>query len=231
LAVAMNLASPAKADIFYTYGAATVIPNPGIPGEGNVLQITSDVAATGYGGIVYDASGNPFAVNQLTTLSALYQMTEGTFGGGAPRFSLFDTTNNTNNGAYIYWGTPIGGGSFSDPNAGSFTSTGNLADLSSSDVRVYVNGFGGQNTPNTGETWSQFVNDQGNTQIAYVTLDLDGGFTGTQQMITDEFTVNDAVYEAGPDPQPTPEPASVVLLGLCGLSLLGFRSVRSVIGR
>jgi PEP-CTERM motif len=221
IAASMALIGSAQAGpLFNLYGASVVIPNPGIPGEGNVLQVTSDPAGTGYGGMYYDATSSALTVGTLLNVSALYQMTEGTFGNGAPRFSLIDTTSNTNNEAYIYWGTPTGGGSFTDPHPGTWASTGNLASLASSDVRVYVNGFGGQNTPNTGETWAQFVAAQASTQIAYVSLDLDGGFTSAQQMITDEFTVNNAVYEAGPD---APEPGTLTLVclgiaGLCGYS-------------
>jgi hypothetical protein len=176
----------------------------------------------------YDATGDGLKLAMLTKLSALYEMTQGTFGGGAPRFTLFDThldkTGNNDQSAYVYWGTPTGGGSFADPHPGTYASTGNYADLTSPDVRVYVNGFGGQFTSNTGETWSKFVADLGTTAVQFVTLDLDGGFTGKQQMITDEFRVNNNVYEAGPDPtSATPEPAT---LSMVAVALAGFAGYR-----
>lgn len=207
LALAAIGAPYAYADNFGTYGDVSV-ENAGPP---TVYQLTSDTSGVGYAGI-YDLITGMLTVSQLVDLEANYEMTAATFGGGAPRFSIGDTTNNTNNEAYIYWGTPTGGGSFSDPNAGSGTlnGTGNYADLASADIRVYVNGFDGINTPNTGITWAQFVAEAGSTDIGFISLDLDGGFTGTQQMLVDSFTVNGAVLSN--QAPPVPEPSAVILL-------------------
>jgi hypothetical protein len=140
-------------------------------------------------------------------------MTQGTFGGGSPRFSLIDSSNNE---AWIYFGTPLGGGSFSDPLGGAYGSTGNYANLLSLDVRVYSNGFGGLNSPNTGMTWAQFVAATGGTQIGFVSLDLDGGWLATQQMQVNNFQINGTTY----NPTSVPEPASMFLLG-SGLVVVG----------
>lgn len=233
-AVLLIWASPqASADSFAfagTYGQASIV-SPGPGGAAAVWQLTSDTTAPnpGYGGLYVTPTGT-FTVNDLTTLSADYVMTEGAFGGGAPRFSLIDTTSNTYNEAYIYWGTPAGGGTFTDPNSGSMVlnSTGNYADLSSSNVRIEVNGFGGLSTgpnPNNFLTWNQFVTEAGNVGIGYITLDLDGGFTGTQQMDVANFQVNGQVFNPN-----VPEPASLVLFGMglaCVASALGSRRSRS----
>jgi hypothetical protein len=168
-------------------------------------------------------------VDELTQLSADYLMTQGTFGGGAPRFSIWDSTDQHE--AWIYWGTPLGGGTFSDPNS-AWGNTGNYADLSSADIRVYSNGFGGLNTSNTGTTWADFIAAVSGTQISGISLDLDGGWGagGTQQMFVDNFTVNGDVFDAQA-PAATPEPGTAGLLAVAGGLLFAgarrFRSVRS----
>jgi hypothetical protein len=224
LAACLTLTASAHAGVFKLYsGGDNVVVNTGPLSDPIVFQLTSDTSPgqPGYGGMEYDARGDGLKLSQLTTLSALYQMTTGTFGGGSPRFTLFDNTSNPNNAAYIYWGTPLGGGTFSHPHPGTFGTTGNLADTSSSDIRVYVNGFGGQNTPNTGEIFGQFVAALGNTTISFITLDLDSGWLSKQQMFTDNFKVNGAVFNAAS----TPEPASLTLLslGFAGLAGYGMR--------
>jgi hypothetical protein len=141
-------------------------------------------------------------------------------GGGSPHFTLFDDAFNT---AYIYFGTPVGGGTFSNPNANNtFASTGNYASLSSSDIRVYSNGFGGDNNPNTGVTFQDFVTDVGLTDISFITLDLDSGsFTSAQEMLVSSFTVNNEVDTASPSPA-VPEPLTLSMFGagLAGLAAM-----------
>jgi hypothetical protein len=203
----------ARADSLGMYGDVAVTPNG--------FQLTSDTAGPGYAGI-YDAISGSLTPTTLTQLNADYEMLMGTFHGGAPRFSIIDTTNNTRNEAYVYFGTPLGGGSFSDPATGS---TGNYANLLSSDVRVYNNGFGGLGNGNTGQTWADFVASVPNIQIGYITIDLDGGWAGTQQMLVHNFTVNGQTF-ASPVPLPKSVWAGFALLGMLGVFKVG-RSMRS----
>lgn len=205
--VAALATPPARADIFGTYGDTTVVS----AGPPTVYQLTSDPTGLGYAGI-YDQITGSLDVSQLVDLEASYEMTSGTFGNGAPRFSLIDTTNNAYNEAYVYWGTPNGSGGFTDPNLGStsLNSTTNYADLASADLRVQVNGFGGLNSGYTYLTWNQFVAEAGNVDIGYISLDLDGGYSATQAMMVSNFTVNGVVVSN--ETASTPEPSALVLL-------------------
>jgi hypothetical protein len=207
----------ASADVFGSYTCDPTFTTCAgtVPVSGGNFDLVSNNTTTGAAGLYLQITGT-LALNQLLTLSASYDMTTGSFGGGAPRFSIYDTTTNSNNGAYVYWGTPSG---FSNPNAnGTFASTGNYADLSSPDLRVYVNGFGGQNTPNTGESWSTFVGALGSTDISYIYLDIDAGtFSGAQELLVSNFTVNGEVDAPASS---VPEPGTLALFGL-GIVTLG----------
>lgn len=212
----------ASAEPFGSYGDVSVV-SPGIGSDAEAFQLTStpDGSDYGYAGLYWTAPAGT-TLDDITTLSAIYQMTVGTFNGGAPRFSIIDTTNNTYNEAYVYWGTPQTNGTFTDPAAGSPGNTGNYADPSSSDLRVEVNGFGGTETGYTYLTWSQFLALDGNVDVGYVSLDLDGGWsepdTG-QQMLVNDFTVNG-------DELLAPEPGTFVLLG-AGIGLIALARKRS----
>lgn len=226
----LSIPAISQADTFSTYGDTTVV-SPGDGADPTAFQLTSGTIPypdpTSYAGL-QDQITSVLDVANLTTLSADYKMTVGTFGGGAPRFTLFDPSFNS---AYVYWGTPTGGGGFSDPNAGGWANTGNYASLASPDVRVYVNGFGGINQPNTGVTWQQFVTEAGSIDLSYVTLDLDGGFSGPngQQMLTDNFTVNADVFDA---PAAVPEPATwaMLILGFLGVGAMVRKARRDMRG-
>lgn len=203
-----------------TYGDTTVVTGPdGHP----AWQLSSTSSGVGYSG-VYDTITGPLTPATLTQLSASYVMTTGTFGGGAPRFSIIDTTSNTNNEAYVYFGTPTVGGTFTDPNSGNtnYANTGNYASLASPDVRVYSNGFGGFGNGNVGQTWAQFLADPGvaGTQIGFISLDLDGGFTGDQVMDVGSFSVNVATYVPAAT---VPDAMSTLWLALPLVGMMLFR--------
>lgn len=146
--------------------------------------------------------------------------------------SIIDTSTNNNNEAYVYWGTPQGGGSFTDPNSvkSTYANTGNYANLASMDVRMQNNGFGGGSTGESYETWNQFVAMDGGVQIGYITIDLDGGFTGNQVMDTTDFDINNTVYTPTITPTvPEPRAGGLVLVGallLAGIAFCRFRSAR-----
>jgi hypothetical protein len=107
MTISLGATVPASATtVSGTYGDVVI--------QSNGFLVTSDTTGTGYGGLYFQYS-TPILLNSITQLSADYQMTMGTFGGGAPRFTLFDSGGNS---AYIYFGTPLGGQGFADPNLG-----------------------------------------------------------------------------------------------------------------
>src|ERR1700722_16125340 len=87
-------ASLCAADSIGTYGDTTVVTGP----DGNpAWQLSStSTGLNGYSG-VYVTITTPLTPATLDELSADYVMETGTFGGGAPRFSIVDTTSNAYN--------------------------------------------------------------------------------------------------------------------------------------
>ena len=213
LATAAFVAVPAGAQVTTgQYGDVQIVT---APGNKPAFQLTSDTnAAEPYGGIYFGFQPT-LTLSSLTQLSADYQQTIGSFGGGSPRFTLLDEMGG---GAYVYFGTPNGNGTFSDPFAGAEGTTGNYADLNSTDARVELNGFGGVATGFPPITFAQAVAQVGSTGIRYVTLDVDGGFTGTQRVLVTKFTVNDNVL-APPAVAAVPEPATwAMMIGGFGIA-------------
>jgi len=206
---------PSEAATFGTYG--------GTFNNGTAFDLTSNNSAP-YSGM-YIIPGGSLTLAGITQLSANYNMLGGSFGGGAPRFGIADSNDNQ---IWAYWGAPLGGGSFTNPNPnGAFASTGNFANLSSSDLRFYSNGFGGLNSPNTGKTWSELLSAVGNTVVAYIVLDLDGGWSaGDQHMLVNNFAVNGDVFAAAGAETPLPAALPLFTSGLGALGLLVWRRKR-----
>lgn len=198
--------TPANAGTILTYGDVT----SGSSG----YTITSDPsAAPGYGGIYYDFSNGTTTLSEISDISAVYKFLEGTIGPGAPRFSIGDTTTNTNNEAYIYFGTPTGTGSFTDSDPTTQKSTGNV--VTDPDLRVQINGFNGDTTGASYITFADFLQRDGSAAISFVSLDLDAGFAGSQQLQVSDFTVTAGV--------PEPSTWAMMIFGFCGLGFMAYR--------
>ena len=165
---------------------------------------------------MYIIPGGSLTLAGITQLSANYNMLGGSFGGGSPRFGIADSNDNQ---IWAYWGTPLGGGSFSNPNPNNtFASTGNFADLASTDVRFY--------SGNTGMTWSELLTAVGDMVVAYIVLDLDGGWKGDQHMLVNNFAVNGDVFAAAGAETPLPAALPLFTSGLGALGLLVWRRKR-----
>ncbi len=222
-AIAGSLALPAVS-VAGQYGDVQVV-NAG-PASESVFQLTSSTSpGPGWAGVYQDFTAAPIAVNTITTLSTDYKMATGPFFGGAPRFSLVDSSNNE---AWIYFGAPQTDGSYTDANGGAWGTTGNYADGTSLDLRVQSNGFGGYNSGYPPITWADFLSHVGSTGVYFVSLDLDGGWgTGEagQRLLVNNFRVNDSVMSPGGSGVAVPEPAGWALM------ILGFGGVGAALRR
>lgn len=185
------------------------------------LLTSSTTAGVGYSGVYWTAPGG-FTLSSLTTLSADFDFLTGSAGGGAPRFSLIDPSNNE---AYLYWGTNASSCGGAATPAG-WSNTGNLA--AGTGLYVASNGFGGDHNPNTCVAFSTFAGLVGGTDLTYITVDLDAGFAEAQAMLLDNVDINGTVFDA---PAPVPEPTSVLLLGAGLLALAVSFGRKSALGR
>jgi len=205
----------AAADVFSTYGNAS--------GSNPTLLKSDDASASdtsGYAGLEDQITGT-LLLSDITTLSADYEMTKGTFAAGSPRFTIFDSSFNA---AYVYFGNPNAGGGFDDPNFGS-TSLNNTGNYAGSPVlRIQSAGFGGYNSGYPYINWATLVANAGSTQVTYVTLDVDSGYAQgaandfDQEMLANNFAVTPSVAV----PVPASATSGIVLLG----GLVAFRLAR-----
>ncbi len=204
LSLSLVLAVPslsAQSATVSTYGGTTLVSGPYGPPIWQLTSLSSGSPA--YSGVIFQINGT-LTANDLTTLSADFQMLEGTTDGGAPRFSLADSSGNE---AYLYFGVPNSSGGFTDPHPGTYESTGNFA--LSTDAVVQSNNFGGYNSGYPAITWADFLSQVGSVDISTIYVDLDGGFTGSQIADVANVDINGTIY----NPSATPEPSSLLLLG------------------
>lgn len=120
LVFALFCTGAALAAAGYTLFGDAELVSPGNASP-TAAQIRSD-ASPGYGGVDFDIPSG-LTVADLDNLATDYKLTEGTCGGGSPRFQL-NVTNGTDSGnIFVYLGTP--------PNytcvPGVWLSSGNLA--------------------------------------------------------------------------------------------------------
>jgi hypothetical protein len=176
--MSLVVAAPALAADPSTSGTATI--------SNGVATLTSDFTDTSttndYGALTFPLPAGT-TLSSLTTLSADYSSTEGTCGGGSPRFQL----NIDGKNVFVYLGpTP----SFTGCAAG-WTSTGNLA--TSPDLRVDLSQLGGSQS----STWAQAVSLLGSHTVTGIQFAVDGGWsqTGKKQVVqVENVAVNGSTY-------------------------------------
>ncbi len=213
--VTLCAASAAQAATFELFYNAT--PSNTGPTGNTVLRLSSPNAGVDpYGYLRYKPT-TPFALNLLNTLSADFNMVQGPFAGGSPRFDIgldFD-----NDGDFDWtggdrllmanWGTqPWGGGA-----PVGWSSTGNFMDPLQG-----ITFFDG----NTQYTVAALKAMFGTLNVMRAYVSLDSGWTGNTQILdVDNFRINGDSYSLTPVPEPT-------VLGLLGLGLVAIaRRVRT----
>jgi hypothetical protein len=165
----------------------------------------------------------PMTFNDVNELSADFEMTEGFFGGGSPRFSILIDWNDSHiidegdKYVFIYWGTPpnfmdepVHNGWYvdeheEDPNWAARNNTGNIID--SNDHRVDLTQFGGPFYSTIEEAKNLF----GDKEVLEIILVLDGSWLADQVLLVDNIKVRTYtgiyttyLYDANPA---GPEPA------------------------
>lgn len=187
VALSLAIAAPAFAADPATSGTATIAN-----GVATLTSDFSDTATTNDFGALTFAVPAGTTLSQLTTLSAEYNITEGSCGGGSPRFQL----NIDGKNVFVYLGpTP----SFTGCAAG-WTSTGNLA--TNPDLRVDLSQLGG----NQYSTWAQAVQLLGSRVVTGVDFAVDGGWsqTGKKQVVqVRNVVINGTTYLTQPAPPAT----------------------------
>lgn len=188
------------------FGDATIVN--GGPSNSPVFQLTSS-GSNGFAGI-YQNPVMGTVLSAITQLSVDYQITQGGYFQGSPRFAIFDTGNGV---AYGYLGTPP----LTD--SGVYGNTGNYASLTSNDLRFESQGFGGFNSGTAPFlTFAQLVAAAGNTSVDQIALLVDG--TNGQTVLANNFNFNGNVFSAAPAGA-VPEAATWMMM-IVGFGAVGF---------
>lgn len=183
--VSLAVVAPALAADPTTSGTATI--------TSGVATLTSDFTDTSttndFGALAFSLPAGT-TLSSLTTLSADYNITDGSCGGGSPRFQL----NIDGKNVQVYLGpTPNFTGC-----ATGWTSTGNLA--TNPDLRVDLTQYGGAFY----STWAQAVALLGSHTVTGIDFAVDGGWsqTGKKQVVqVKNVTINGTTY-LGPTSPP-----------------------------
>ena len=180
VATAFVVAAPAWAADPTTSGTATI--------SNGVATLTSDFSDTStandFGALTFAVPTNT-TFSQLQTLSAEYNITEGSCGGGSPRFQISIGGKNV----FVYLGPSP---TFTGCTTG-WTSTGNLVGTSDA-CRVDTSQFAGGTQCST---WAQASALLGSQTVSSITFAVDGGWSQSakkQVVQVRKVTINDQVW-------------------------------------
>jgi hypothetical protein len=176
--VSLAVAAPALAADPTTSGTTTIAN-----GIATLTSNFSDTSTTNDFGALSFAVPSGTTLSSLTTLSAEYNLVQGSCGGGSPRFQL----NIDGKNVFVYLGpTPNFRGC-----AAGWTTTGNLA--TNTDLRVDLSQYGGSQS----STWAQAVSLLGSHTVTGIQFAVDGGWSQTakQQVVQiKNVRVNGSTY-------------------------------------
>jgi hypothetical protein len=182
--VSLALAGPAAAQSFTLSGTATV--------EGDNVKLVSDfrdtVATNDFGAVSFTVpAGTTFG--SLTTLSAVYSVTDDDCGGGSPRFQV----NVGGKNVFVYLGPSP---NFTGCAQNTFLNSGNLVGTSDA-CRVDTSQFtGGKQC----STWAEAVALLGSQLVTGIQFAVDGGWKMAdmeQTVLLRTVTINGTTYTFG----------------------------------
>jgi len=166
---------------YQLYGSATTTS----PGENSPTAVQLTSVGTSYSGIDFTTTtGLTFA--DLTTLSADYYFTQGTCGGGSPRFqvNVLDPNTNAVKNIFVYFGSYP---NYNDCATNTWTSTG---DLLANGLYVDTSQVGGTFY----DTYENAVTAFGAYDVVGIQLVVDGGWAGAQTVNVDNVVINATTY-------------------------------------
>jgi hypothetical protein len=187
LSVVIGATASAGSGTFSLDGDAQVVS--GSKKNQNVVLLESDLTEDEvYGNIEWTPrvrGKNVLTLDELTNLSATYQVIAGGIGGGSPRFQIsLDTNGNgqADGNLFVYIGDPP---SFSSGTTG-LVSTGNL--LADDDLRFDATQVGGTFYM----TFDEVVDLVGDAQVLGVDFVVDGGwmFENGQAVVVTQLQIN-----------------------------------------
>ena len=183
-AVSLAVAGPAAAQGFSLSGTATV--------EGDNVKLVSDfsdaVATNDFGAVSFTVpTGTTFG--SLTTLSAVYNVTDDDCGGGSPRFQI----NVGGKNVFVYLGPSP---TFTGCAQNTFLNSGNLVGTSDA-CRVDTSQFTGGTQCST---WAQAVALLGSQVVTGIQFAVDGGWKladREQTVLLRSVTINGTTHTFG----------------------------------
>lgn len=186
-ALVQGTTAAAAAGGYHLFGDAQIVSG-GHPG--NAAQIRSD-ASPGYGGVDFDTSAG-MTVGDLMNLSTDYKFTEGSCGGGAPRFQVnVLMPDGTTQNIFVYIGPPpnyVGCPPMVWATTLNLVTPVSLVDTAQLGGSPY-------------DPWAHVVRTYGSYPVTGIQLVTDAGWMfGTQTVLVDNVMINSTTYTFDPAP-------------------------------
>lgn len=167
-------------------GTATLV-SPGYNGSATAVQLTS-TGKSGWGAIGFSVPSG-LTLSGVNYLATEYEFTLGSCWGGSPRFTVGLSSGGSVHEIYFYMGPPP---SYIGCPSGVWTDTGNLA--SATGVVDDANLPGGSQA----DPYANALARYGADRVAYIAIDFDSGWAGSQTALFDDTKVDGALYTYEP---------------------------------